>query len=103
MDLRVEGRLLELGDHDARDGRAELGDDVAEQVVGQRAWRGHAAHRELDGDGLGLTDENGDRSPQHARLLEHEHRRARLQVDPYGPECDLNHAASLDPDLVRTH
>ena len=40
---------------------------------------------------------------KRARLLQHEHRRARLQIDADRPERDLDHAPSLDPAPFAEH
>ena len=48
VQLGVVGALAQLGDHRVREGRAKAGDDVAQQVVGQRSGRGEPPHGEVD-------------------------------------------------------
>ena len=72
-DLREERGIAEIVDDHARHARVQLGDHVAQQVVGHRPRRGHVL--QLQRDGVGLEDAHPDRKKEFLLfVLEHDDR-----------------------------
>src|SRR5690606_7872601 len=91
--IGVERALFQVHDPDLFERVPEFGDHDLDQIVGQRAHRGHPLLFEHDGRGLGLPDPDGQ-VPLPGHLPEQQHRLVLWLLDADADHTHFTHATA---------
>ena len=89
-ELAEEGALAKVDDTDLGDRPAERGDDVAEQVVGERPGRADALLVHRDSCGFCAADQDGQ-AARTVDLSQHQNRLLSGHLDPHADDPHLDH------------